>query len=131
MSLIIQNDAPDTRHGGHLSLVVEGLEEGNITVGEENAGILNGWHFGSKGDVDVDEDPLALEMFYWKWRKHANDGLVVEDINPELCITVRPRTWRHMDGFAMTSGTGETVYLPSKSEDFTLCKALSCEPGVL
>ena len=106
-------------------MFVDGLTEGDVVVGDENVGFWNSWF------MDGSDEDQALEVFKWKWRKYSNDGLVVENIDPEMCITVEPRTWRHIDGFALASGLGETVFLPEKSEPFTLCRAMACEPGVL
>ena len=128
LSLVVHNDHNQSKHGGALAFSIDGLEEGTVVVGQENTGIATGWNATYESVVDED---LSLSLFDWKWRKGTNDGMVIEDISPELCITVNPRKWRHMDGFAMMSGTGEMQWLPSKSETFTLCRAEVCAPGVL
>ena len=126
MSLVIHNDTQDTPFGGYLSVAIDGLESGDVAIGNENVGSWNPW-----ATDDELEGENTLDVFKWKWRKGSNDGLVVENIDTDLCITVRPRTWRFMEGFAMASGLGETIFLPEKSEEFTLCRAMACEPGVL
>ena len=127
-SLIVHNDHGGSWNGGQLSISVDGFEQGDVTVGETNAGILHGWQIGSKPQAGEEG---FLDAFYFKWRKNQNDGMVVEGLADDFCITVTPEVWRHIDGFLFTTALGDFIELPSKSEPFTVCRAQQCFVPVL
>ena len=115
-------------NGGQLSISVEGFDQGDVTFGETNAGLLYGWQIASKPQP---EEQGFLDAFYFKWRKNQNDGVVVEGLAEDFCITVTPQVWNYINGFLFTPSFGESIELPSKSEPFTLCRAQQCSVPTL
>ena len=119
LSLVIVNDAIDDGSGGRLVLNVEGLDQGTVAAQDDDG------H--SKDTIDLDEG-----YFAWKWYDCCTDGVAIENVGDDVCVTFEPTFMKNLEGFAVATGGDEPGYvvIPDTDAPFTLCAATSCEKPV-
>jgi hypothetical protein len=119
LSLVVIHDRPRDGSGGKFRLELSGL---------------------TQGELAVQDDPLQRRDKYadlngayrWAWNPCCTDGLAIENVGDDVCVTIEPTLISGIDGIDILTGAadGSRIALSSLTSAFTICSEV-CEatPG--
>ena len=116
LSLVFVIDGPNDGSGGDATLEVDGLAGAEVAVADD-------------APSDADHYDLETGELTWSWAGCCTDGIALEGLGDDLCITVTPMTVEGLTGFDVIDGaTGERLAIPDGDQPFTICAAACCQP---